>query len=368
MRRRAIPPWLDASAAVGWRLLVVGAVLWGAAAALSGLFLVIAPVFLALLVAALLSPAAGWLRDRGWSPGLAAITVLVGGVLVVVGAVLLVGLRFSAQVPRLMEHAADVRTDFLAWVRSGPFGLSADRLQSLIDQAAAQLRENQQELLSGLLGGTVLLLELVSAILLALVLAFFFLRDGGQLTDWTIARLFREDQQEAVGAAARTGFRTLSRFVRGVAIIGAADAIGVAIGLLLLGVPLVIPLSLLVFVGAFVPIVGAFVAGLVAVVVATATGGLTQGLLVLGLVVLVEQLEGNILQPAVMGRELPLHPVVVLLALTAGGVVAGVFGALAAVPTAAALSAAGHELRVRGDGSGDGPPEETGRGLADAGR
>lgn len=154
-------------------------------------------------------------------------------------------------------------------------------------------------------------------------------------------------KQELVRASGKRAWDTLTAYVRGVVVIAVIDTIGIATGLVLLGVPFAFPLAVLVFFGAFFPIVGAFVSGLAAVLVALVTLGPTMALVVLGIVIAVQQLEGNVLQPVVMGHAVPLHPVVVLLAVTAGGLLAGIAGLAFAVPIAACLSAVGNEWRER---------------------
>lgn len=341
-----VPRWLDRSAALAWRLLVVGVAGWALLTLALDLFLVVVPLFAGLVLAALLDPLAGWLRRVGANPSLAAAASLLAGVVVAGGLLALVVLRFVQQGPLFVDNLDEVRQAAMDWIRTGPLGLGPAEIQNLVDRATTQLRENTATIVSGALGGTRILLEGLSAALLSLVLAFFFVRDSAGMADWLVARLAANERRETVRAAVSDAYATLGSYVRGVVVIGFVDALGVALGLVVLDVSLVLPLSLLVFVGAFFPVVGAFVSGLAAVVVAIVTQGFVTGLLVLGILVLVQQLEGHILQPMVMGRAVPLHPAVVLVALTAGGLLAGIAGAAMAVPTAAAASAAGHRLRI----------------------
>ncbi|MEX0836218.1 MAG: AI-2E family transporter, partial [Nitriliruptor sp.] len=192
----------------------------------------------------------------------------------------------------------------------------------------------------------------------AIVLLFFFVKDGESIVDWFIART-PDDHRNVVRAVGHRAWSALAGFVRGTATIALIDAIAIGIGLAIVGVPLVLPLALLVFLGAFIPVIGAFISGLVAVLVALASGGFVTALIVLAIVFGVQQVEGNVLQPTIMRRAVALHPVIVLTALTAGGVLAGIVGAFLAVPVAAVLSAVGNELRLRHEAD-DGEIEEGG--------
>jgi hypothetical protein len=195
--------------------------------------------------------------------------------------------------------------------------------------------------------------------LLVLALTFFFVRDGSGMVRSAFSLLPPRRRRLAFAASDRA-WRTLSQWVRGTVLVALIDAVGIGVGLMVLGVPLALPLALLTFLGAFVPVIGALVAGVVAVLVAWATVGTRDALITLGIVLAVQQVEGNILQPMVMGRVLPLHPAVLLLAVTAGAVVGGVAGAFVAVPLLATVTAGtqaflaeGRKLRARAGAAGD---------------
>jgi putative heme transporter len=196
----------------------------------------------------------------------------------------------------------------------------------------------------------------ITALALAIVLLFFFVKDGDQIVAWMIART-PDTHRATVRATGRRAWVALSGFVRGTAVVALVDAIGIGIGLAILGIPLVLPIAVITFFAGFIPVVGAFVAGLIAVLVALAsTGDLVTTLLTLGVVVLVQQFESNVLQPVIMRRAVSLHPVVILASLTAGGLLVGVIGAFLAVPVAAVLSAVGNELRLRHEATKRGEP------------
>jgi predicted PurR-regulated permease PerM len=227
---------------------------------------------------------------------------------------------------------------------------SLDGLRGRIEQWG---RQHAEVVATGAASGATALATGLTGLLLVLVLTFFFVRDGRRLVRAALSVLSPERRRLAC-ATADKAWRTLSRWVRGTALVALIDATGIGVGLLILGVPLALPLALLTFLGGFVPVIGAVLAGLVAVLVAWAAVGTQAALITLGIVVAVQQLEGNVMQPMIMGRVLPLHPAVVLLAVTVGALVAGIAGALVAVPLLAAVTAGtqaflaeGRKLRTR---------------------
>jgi predicted PurR-regulated permease PerM len=183
-------------------------------------------------------------------------------------------------------------------------------------------------------------------VILIVVLTFFFVKDGGRLWEW-ILELFHEDRQPVLREVGERAWTALSAYVQGVFLVATIDAVLIGAALLILGVPVAVPLIVLTFVAAFFPVVGAFVAGAAAVLVALVANGLGAALIILAVIVAVQQLEGNVFYPVVVGRKLQLHPVGILLALTAGGVLAGVVGAFLAVPIAAVTGAVLHYTRER---------------------
>ncbi|MDP8969588.1 MAG: AI-2E family transporter [Actinomycetota bacterium] len=353
------PAWLRTSAAIGWRVLVVVAVtalvLWLAAR----LYLATAPVVIALFLATVAVPAARWLeRLRLPRTPAAAVTVL-GGLIVLLGLIGLAVPRFVSEMGQLGEQVQKGWEAILQWVEGSQLPVSADQLRQLVDRTGQEARANAGRLLTGALGGVALVAEILTIGLLSLIVLFFLVKDREPITGW-ILRQAPEPRREAVRRGAERAWATLTGYVHGLVIVATGDAVAIGLGLLLIGVPLVLPLTALTFFGAFIPIVGAFAAGLVAVLVALVSGGPTDALLVLGLFFVVQQLEGNFLQPVVMGRVVQLHPVVVLLVLTAGATVAGIAGAFLAVPVTAVLAAVTNELRSDGDGPPPTAEEENG--------
>ena len=311
------------------------------------LLLVVLPVLVALLLTTLLLPPAALLERAGLPHGLAAFLVVIGGLGVLIAVFGFVIPSFVEGLGNLRDRASEGAQQVLDWLAvHTPLPVDGMRLEELVDQLSRRVGTDPVSVTDGVLAGAVIAVEVVTGVVLALVLCFFFIKDRDRITHWLTTRTPSRQRTDmaAVGSRAWT---TLSGYLRGTAIIALVDAAGIGLGLLLIGVPLVLPLSVLVFFGAFLPIVGAFVAGLAATLVALVTGGAVEALLALGVVVLVQQVEGNVLQPVVMSRAVPLHPVAILLAVTAGGALGGFVGAFVAVPIAAVLAASANELRER---------------------
>lgn len=355
--RVAVPRWLDTSAAWSWRLLlllVAGlAVLW----LMTQILVVTLPLTVALILSTLCVPPANWLRARGFRPAVAAALVVVGGLGVLVGILAVLTPSFVDQLGDLGPTLADAWDSVLNWLETGPLGYDPAQVEDLLSNAGQALSSGGGSgVVSGVISGAAAVGQVVVGMLLLVVVLFFFVKDGDEIVDWFLARTppARRDTVRAVG---RRAWAALSGYVRGTAVIAFIDAIGVMIGLLVLGVPLVAPLTLLTFLGGFLPVVGAFTAGLIAVLVALATVGWLKALLVLAVIIGVQQLEGNLLQPMVMRRAVALHPVVVLGALGAGAALAGIVGAFLAVPVAAVAAAVGNELRLRSEAGEQAPAE-----------
>jgi predicted PurR-regulated permease PerM len=348
-----VPRALRVAAAWSWRIIVVVAGLYLLLWAAAYVAVVVVPVIVALLLAALLQPGAAALVRRGWPRTLAAGTMLVVGLGTVAGIVTLVVQQVTTgfgdladQVGQGVEQVRDlvVRT----------FPVTRTQLENVVTQLQQTLVANEETLASGALTTAVTVGEVVTGTLLALFTLFFFLKDGRSIWLWLVG-LFPRDSRAYVDEAVRRSWRTLISYVRATAAVAMVDAIGIGIGLAVLGVPLVIPLAALVFLGAFIPIIGSFLAGTVAVLVALVSKGPITALIALAVVVLVMQLEGHVLQPLLLGRAVRVHPLAVVLAIAAGLLVAGIFGALIAVPTVACANVAGTYLSRRYDGPR--PPE-----------
>ena len=313
------------------------------------LWVVVLPVVLGLLLTTVLWPPVRALRRRGVPAALASIGVLLGALLLFVG--VLAGL--APQVVGQAEELADQVTAGLERLREGltgpPLNLGEEQLGATVDNVIGNLQDNAQNIAKRVVSGAAAAGSAVLTGLLALVLTFFFLKDGPKFLPW-IGGIVGPRAAPHVSTLAQRWWGTLSGFIKAQAAVGFVDAVFIGIGLALLGVPLALPLAVLVFFGGFIPIVGAVVSGGLAALVALVTNGLTSALLVVGLVLLVQQLEGNVLQPILVGRTLALHPAVVILAVTAGGTLAGIVGAFLSVPVVAVLAVAFRYAREQLDG------------------
>lgn len=390
--RRYVPTGLVVGAAWSWRLLIIGALLAVVLYMLSQITMVVIPVLISFLLAAMLQPLAAWLIRHGWNKSLASILVLIAGLAVVAAVITFVIQQFIAGIPDFYDSIVTGLRDAQAWLESGPWGLDGAQvavfLADIQDNITNWYSENQQTIVqTGLdvAGSTASGLgNFVTGLFLVLFTTYFFIRDGRRiwtfLTGW-LPRPATESMRYAGGA----GWSTLVQYMRTVVVVAAVDAIFIGLGLWLLDIPLWLPLTTLVFLGAFIPIIGATISGAVAVVVALVgtENGLINALIVLGIVLAVQQLESNLLQPFLMSRAVKLHPLAIVLAVTAGGFVWGIIGALVAVPLLAIVNGtvralnrfkiARREAQARGLNASDatiaaaraaGDPMDTGRQAA----
>lgn len=348
-----VPFGLRTAAAWSWRLIAVIAgfyvLLWAA----SYVAVVVIPVIVALLLAALLQPGAAALARHGWPKGLAASAMLLVGLAVVAGIITLVVERFTAGFSDLAAQVSQGLEEVESFVVR-TFPITASQLEDAVGQLQDFLVSNEESLATGAITTATTVGEVFTGIVLALFTLFFFLKDGRSIWLWLVG-LFPAESRAYLDEAARRSWRTLISYVRATAAVAFVDAVGIGIGLAILQVPLVIPLAALVFLGAFIPIIGSFLAGSVAVLVALVSVGPIKALIALAIVVLVMQLEGHVLQPLLLGRAVHVHPLAVVLSIAAGLLIGGIFGALIAVPTVACVNVAGTYLSRRHEGPR--PPE-----------
>jgi putative heme transporter len=337
--RRGVPRSLVTASELGWRFLVVVAAVAVLAYAVWYVRLVALPAFLALLLATVLVPPVRSLRRRGLGQGAATAVVFFSGLLVVLGLATLIVPPFAAEVGTLTDTITGGAQELGRLISSGPFGLSPTEVQSAIDGLSDRLHASSGDIASGVLTGAMIAGQIAAGVLLTLVLLFFFVKDGPRLWAWAV-RMFPENVRDRVDEAGHRSWSVLAAYVRGQSLVATFDAVLIGIGLAILGLPLVLPLAVLIFIAAFVPIVGAFAAGAAAVLIALVSKGAGVALIVLGLNLVVQQLEGNVLYPVIMRRTIELHPVATLLAVGAGGVLAGIIGALVAVPIVAVVATA----------------------------
>lgn len=331
----AIPRGLRIAAATGWRLLVLVAVVWVLWQVFSLLYGEVMSVAVAALLAALMSPAVHWLVRRGLNRTLATTLVLVGG-LAALGAVLAVVINtLVAGLSGLSEQLVTSFQQIHDWLIRGPLSLSQQELNQVFQQLSQALRIDRGGLPTTALATTGTLLRFLAGMLLGLFTLFFFLRDGDSIWSFLVRVTMPHAIRFRVHNAGRQGFITLVAYVRATAAVAFIDAAVIGIGATMLGVPLPFVLAVLIFLGAFVPYIGAVVTGSLAVLVALAANGVVNALILLAVVVGVMQLEGHVLQPLLLGHAVRLHPLAVVLSVTAGFTLAGVGGAVLAVPLVA---------------------------------
>ncbi|WP_055554500.1 AI-2E family transporter [Streptomyces sp. NBRC 110028] len=321
-------------------LVMAAVLLW----LLGRMWSVVWPLIVGLLLTTLTWPPARFLRGRGWPPALAASTVTVGFLLVAAGIVALIAVPVASQSGQLTDGVAAGIHEVRQWTAGPPLNIGDAQISEASDAAAARIQSGAGSMITTVVTGLSTVVDGVVTAVLALFLMFFFLKDGPRFLPWLTRQLPGRLATDIPVVAAR-GWDTLGAFVRSQALVGLLDAVLIGLGLWALGVPLVLPLAVLTFVSAFVPIVGALFAGAVAVLIALVSNGVTDALIALAIIVVVQQLEGNVFQPMIQSRGLGLHAAVVLLAVTLGGSLAGIVGSLLAVPVAALIAVVWNYLR-----------------------
>jgi putative heme transporter len=328
------------------------------------LAVVVVPLILALILSTLAAPVVRWLERVGLPSALATLLVVIGGLFAILGGLAALVPLFVAQARELGPTVAEGFQDLLSWLEQGPLGIDRAQIEEWIADGFAAVQDQAGDLAGQAMAVATTTIEAITAFILTIILTFFLVKDGPAIGAWLVDR-FPADQRDLVTACGLRGWESLGGYVRGTATVAFVDAVGIGLGLWILGVPLVLPLAVLVFFGGFIPIVGAAISGLLAALVALASEGPITALLVVGVVALVQQLESDVLQPMIMRRVVPLHPIVILLVLAAGAKVVGLIGALLAVPLAAVVSAVGNELRLRREHSGEPGPDPVGGPSAD---
>jgi predicted PurR-regulated permease PerM len=329
-----------------WRLLGLGLVALAVGALLWKLRIVVLPVFIATLLCSVLAPLVVRLEARGWRPLWSTVVVFFGflGVL---------GLALTAIVPPTVDELDGLGDtvqialdDIEDWLVDGPLSLDRSEVEEVTDDPGGRLAEVVRSSGSSVADGARLVGETLAGAILALVLTFLFLKDGRRIQQWWVEHL-PDRHRDLTRAAAARAFAALAGFLRGAALLGLIEGFVIGITLWLVGAPLAAPVGLLTFLAAFFPIVGAIAAGGLAVLVALAGDGLGAAVIVLVVAVIVQQLDGDLLAPVIYGRSLQLHPTVILVALTAGGVLGGIAGAFLAVPLSGAAAGVASEVWER---------------------
>lgn len=336
--RSAVPPSVQAAAAWSWRIIVIAAALAVLLAVIGYFKVLVVSVAIAVLLTVLLAPFVRFLQRRArFSRGLASGTAVLALLALVAGLLTLAGRSLVNGFAELSDQAQEGFRELARWLSSGPLDLSTDQIDRYIDQAQSQVSDNASSLVSGALSVGTTVGHVAAGALITLFCTFFFLLDGRQVWAWFVG-LMPVTSRDRIHQAGRRGVVTLGGYTRTQILVALVDAVGIGLGALILQVPLALPLATLVFLGSFIPIVGALVSGSVAVLVALVAHGPVVALIMVGVVLLVQQIEGHVLQPLLMGHAVSLHPVAVLLAVAAGSLAAGIVGALFAVPIVAVIN------------------------------
>jgi predicted PurR-regulated permease PerM len=345
-----VPGWLQTGAAWSWRLLLLAAALYLIARVIGVLYIVVVPCTAALLLTALLQPLTTRLRRAGL-PNLAATwcTLLIAA-LVLGGLVMLVTNRVSADYPSLVTQVKHTTTQVESWLSGAPFHIKSSSVQNALNDIPGYLSKHKALVEGTVVTGGKIAAEFFGGLVLMLFVLFFLIKDGERIWAWLIGAL-RPDTAERVNRAGHAAWLAVVYYMRGTVAVAAIHAIVIGIVLWVLGAPLVFPLAVLVFLAAFVPLVGLLVAGALAILVTLAAKGWIAALILLGVLIVEDQLEAHLLQPQVVGRVIRLHPLAVILSLAVGSVLAGIAGAVVAVPIVAVITRAVPELRRRGPAS-----------------
>jgi len=345
--KNKIPERLDYLAGFSWRLLAIIGVLIVAIFLIIQLKVIVIPFLVALLVTALLFPLVQFLARRGVKRGFAVAISLIALVIVVGGLGFVVGKQIQIAYPDLRDQFGVFVTDAQTTLSNEPFNISEQDLDNYAQQVTTYAEENSQSLLSGISSIGTTAGHVFAGVFLAIFSIIFLLLDGKNIWKWVVG-LFPKTGRTKLLEAGRKGWSTLISFVKSQVAVAGVDALGIGIGALVLQLPLAIPIAVMVFLGSFIPVVGAVVTGLIAVVIALVFNGWFVALLMLGVVLLVQLAEGHLLQPFLIGKAVKVHPLAIVLAVAIGSLLAGIPGALFAVPTAAVLNVMVSTLLGRG--------------------
>ncbi|MEV4413669.1 AI-2E family transporter, partial [Catellatospora sp. NPDC049609] len=308
--------------------------------------IVIVPLLIAMLLTALLAPAVRWLAHIHVHRSLATAIVVVTGLGAVAGTLTMVINQFVNGLPDLTKNAAEGIQQIQTWLKNGPLHLTDRQMDSALNSVTQTITTNKDTLTTGAITTATTVFEVLSGLFLVIFALFFFLRDGRVIWRFLL-RLVPGQAREPLDRAGVAAWGSLGAYVRATVLVAFIDAVGIGIALVALKVPFALPLAALVFLGAFIPIVGATLSGAVAVLVALVTNGPLTALGVLAAVIAVQQIEGHLLQPLIMGRAVAIHPLAVIVGIAAGVVLAGIVGALIAVPLIAVFNTAIRTLAGR---------------------
>jgi predicted PurR-regulated permease PerM len=340
-----VPRLLRQTAAWSWCLLLTAATIYLTFRLLEVLRLVVLPLIAALLLTALLEPTTSWMHRRGMPRLLATWCTFLGAVLVIAGAVALFANRVSADYPALFNEVQRTARSVEHSLSGAPFHLSSARITQYSNDFVKFISQHKSEVAGTVLTTGKYALEFLAGLVLTLFITFFLLKDGARIFAWLISGIRGESHRRVVRAG-DASWRALVYYLRGTTLVAAIHALFIGLALWLLGVPLLVPFIVLIFIAAFVPIIGILVVGALAILVTLATKGWVAAVILVAVFILENQIESHLLQPLVVGRIIKLHPLSIILVLAVGGIIAGIPGAIVAVPFAAVISYAWPELRA----------------------
>lgn len=336
---RAVVIGRDGRWLAGWalRLIILVAAGWLIWQGLSIVWAGLLPILLALLVCTVLWPSTRFLRNHRWPAALAALTSMIGAIAIIAGVFAAIAPSVAQQSTQLYDRAVSGIQSLLDTLQGPPLNLNLGQFNDLLNQATSWLQSQSSNIASGVFTGLSTASSVLVTIAIMLVLTFFFLKDGDRFLPW-LRKYTGETGGWHLTEALSRSWNTLAGFIRTQALVSFVDAVFIGIGLLILQVPMALALAVITFFAGFIPIVGAISAGALAVIIALVTNGFTNALLVLALIILVQQLEGNILQPVLQGKAMKMHAAIVLLSVTVGSTLFGIMGAFLAVPVAAVIA------------------------------
>jgi len=331
-----VPRLLQQAAAWSWRLLLVAIVIYLAFKVASALRLVVLPFIAALLLAALLQPLTARLRRVGLPPLAATWCTVLAAVVFLAGLGVLTANRVSADYPTLVTEVNHTVKEVQAYLAGPPFRINSVKLQNFSNQVVTFLVQHKSDIAGSLLIGGRIFLELAAGLVLTIFITFFLIKDGSHIWSFTVSGL-RPEARRRADEAGEAAWHALVNYVRGTTAVAAIHAVFIGLALWIIGVPLLVPFIILVFIAAFVPLIGILVVGALAIVVTLATKGWIAAVVLVAVFLVENQIEGHLLQPLVVGRIVRLHPLAIILVLAVGGIVAGIPGAIVAVPAAAVI-------------------------------
>ncbi|MFE3445134.1 AI-2E family transporter [Nocardia sp. NPDC059180] len=322
-----------------WSLCIVAiaAGVWVIGYVAAKLWVVLLPVLLAIVVATVLWPPTRWLIRHRMRPAAAASITVIGFLAVLSGVIALIVPSVVDQAPALADKSTEGINKVRDWLQGPPLNVRDEQLDSAVEAVVSRLQSSAEQIATGVFSGVSAATSALITLFLVLVLSFFFVKDGPRFMPWLHDTVGSSSGRHLEEVLARV-WVVLGGFIRTQALVSLIDAVLIGLGLVILDVPLALVLAVITFLGGFIPMVGAFVAGALAVLVALVANGVTTALIVLGIIIAVQQLEGNVLQPVLQSRSMKLHAVIVLLAVTGGGSLYGIVGAFLAVPVAAVVA------------------------------